>query len=143
MKLRKLSYIFLAFSLLGVSLVMNAKVKKSTVYMFGFSASFTDSLVYITDIQRLDSAYIDTKTDFLMDRPVYSDQLQTFLEATTGMPDCTCVVFFDTKKSKLSEEYAKIKKRYDQDSTLVVKTLPLGEFYFQSPRYVDNDKNKK
>ena len=46
MKLRKLSYIFLAFSLLGVSLVMNAKVKKSTVYMFGFSASFTDSLVY-------------------------------------------------------------------------------------------------
>lgn len=145
MKLNKISYILLAVCLLGVSVVMSAKVKRSTVYMFGFSASFTDSLVYITDIQKLDSAYIDTKTNFLIDRPVYSDQLQTFLEATTDMPDCTCVVFFDVKKNKLSEEYAKIRKRYDQDSTLVVKTLPLGKFYFQSPRYevTKTDKNGK
>ena len=94
------------------------------MYIFGFSASFTDSVVYITDIQQLDSAYIETKYDFLMDRAVYSDQLQTYLEAVKQMPNSTCAVFFHTKKSKLIEEYDKM-----------LKELTDGSFKFQSPVY--------
>lgn len=124
---------------LGLSMSVSAKVERTTVYMFGFSASFTDSLVYITDIQQLDSAYIDTKTKFLFDRVVYSDQLQTYLEGINAMPDCTCVVFFNTKKKKLEEDFRKIKNRYEKDPSLVLKTLTATEFYFQAPAFQKKD----
>lgn len=34
------------------------------VYVFGLAASFNDSIVYLTNIQELDSAWIDDKNDF-------------------------------------------------------------------------------
>ena len=83
-----------AFAFLCMSVSLCAKVERTTVYMFGFSASFTDSVAYITDVQQVDSAYIDTKTDFLLDRVVYSDQLQVFMESLNVMKDCTCAVLF-------------------------------------------------
>lgn len=86
--------------LLGlVGMSLSAKVERTTVYIFGFSASFTDSVAYITDVQQLDSAYIETKYDFLMDRVVYSDQLQTYLEAVKQMPNSTCTVFSIRKRT--------------------------------------------
>ena len=42
------------------------KIKCTPIYIFGSAISFTDSLVYITDIQILDSAWVDDKTDFLL-----------------------------------------------------------------------------
>ena len=89
----------------------------------------------ITDVQQLDSAYIETKYDFLMDRVVYSDQLQTYLEAVKQMPNSTCTVFFHTKKNKLMEEYNKIRKRYSGDESVMLKELTDGGFKFQSPVY--------
>ena len=122
--------------LLGlVGMSLSAKVERTTVYIFGFSASFTDSVAYITDVQQLDSAYIETKYDFLMDRVVYSDQLQTYLEAVKQMPNSTCTVFFHTKKNKLMEEYNKIRKRYSGDESVMLKELTDGGFKFQSPVY--------
>ena len=125
-----------ACALWCAGLSLSAKVERTTVYMFGFSASFTDSVAYITDIQQLDSAYIDTKTDFLMDRVVYSEQLQTYVEAMGLMGNCTCSVFFHTKKNKLQEEYEKIKKRYREDQGVVLKALEPGSFLFVSPVYM-------
>lgn len=125
-----------ACALWCAGLSLSAKVERTTVYMFGFSASFTDSVAYITDIQQLDSAYIDTKTDFLMDRVVYSEQLQTYVEAMELMGNCTCSVFFHTKKNKLQEEYEKIKKRYREDQGVVLKELEPGSFVFVSPVYM-------
>ena len=126
---------FFATCLLVLS-VMNAKITGTTVYMFGFSASFTDSLAYITDIQQLDSAYIDTKTGFLVDRAVYSDQLQTFIEAMKGVEQPTCAVFFHTKKAKLVKEFTKIKSKYATDDSLILMSVAGEGFRFQSPRYV-------
>ena len=49
------------------STTVEAKVKVAPkMYIFGFSASFKNSIVYFTDIQELDSAWIDTKTKFLL-----------------------------------------------------------------------------
>ena len=93
-----------ACALWCAGLSLSAKVERTTVYMFGFSASFTDSVAYITDIQQLDSAYIDTKTDFLMDRVVYSEQLQTYVEALELMGNCTCSVCFHTKTNQVQED---------------------------------------
>ena len=132
---------------------MSAKVERTTVYIFGFSASFTDSVAYITDIQCLDSAYVDTKSNFLMDRVVYSDQLQTYLEAFKDMKNSTCAVFFDTKKKNLQAEYDKIRKRYAKDRNIILKSTEGETFRFQSPVYQprpkapeakpDEQKNKK
>ena len=119
----------------GMATSLSAKVERTTVYIFGFSASFTDSVAYITDIQQMDSAYIETKSDFLMDRVVYSDQLQTYLEAVKQMPVPTCAVFFHTKKGKLQEEYEKIRKRYQEDKGVVLRDLPSTEFRFQASVY--------
>jgi len=70
-----------------------------------------------------------------MDRVVYSDQLQTYLEAVKQMPNSTCTVFFHTKKNKLMEEYNKIRKRYSGDESVMLKELTDGGFKFQSPVY--------
>lgn len=112
-----------------------AKVKKTPVYIFGFSASFTDSVAYITDIQCLDSAYIETKNGFLMDRMVYSDQLQTYLEGIKDMKNATSAVFFDIKKKNVQAEYNKIKKRYEKDDNVILTTMDGEPFRFQSPVY--------
>ena len=44
---------------------------KYGVYLAGVSASFTDSLVYFTDVQYLDSAAVDSK-GLLVGRALYS-----------------------------------------------------------------------
>ncbi len=124
-----------AIAVCCLSASLPAKVERTTVYIFGFSASFTDSVAYITDVQRLDSAYVETKGDFLVDRVVYSDQLQTYLEVVKGMQNSTCAVFFAMKKNKLQGEYDKIMKQYAADGNVVLKTLEPGAFNFQSPVY--------
>lgn len=124
----------------GVScFTASAKVERTKIYMFGFSASFTDSLVYVTDIQELDSAWIDTKSEFLIDRPIYSDQFQAYLTDNVGVPECTCVVFFNVKRKKLEEDYKKVKKRYESDPSLVVKALTKDDFKFKAPVYYGSD----
>ena len=50
----------------GFALQVSAKQKIEPRYLFGFAASFADSTVYFTDIQKVDSAWIDTKTKFLL-----------------------------------------------------------------------------
>ena len=52
---------------------------KYGVYLAGVSASFTDSLVYFTDVQYLDSAAVDDK-GLLVGRALYSIQLKDYLE---------------------------------------------------------------
>ena len=61
---------------------LHIHAKKETVqkmYMFGLSASFKDSVVYITDIQEVKDVWYDTKTKFLLGRENYSSQLSQYL----------------------------------------------------------------
>ena len=50
------------------------------VYAFGISASFTDTVVYFTEIQILDSAKVSAKEGSLAHRELYSYQLKNYLE---------------------------------------------------------------
>lgn len=84
------------------------------VYMYGFSASFNDSIAYFTDVVEVDSAWMDTKTDFLLGRDSYSQQLKSYLSQTMGQPNRTCIVMFGTKRSKVEEDYTKMKKLYTE-----------------------------
>lgn len=135
MKRFKISFL-LIFATLAIGISTYAKDKNTTgptkVYMFGFSASFNDSLVYITDIQAVDSALIEPKTEFLVNRTAYGNQLQFFLADRKERPNTTCVVFFNRKAEDLRKKYNKILKRYKNSNATILKTLSQDEFRFES-----------
>lgn len=134
MKRFKFSFLLL-FTVLAVGINSYAKDKNTTktekVYMFGFSASFNDSLVYITDIQAVDSVEIESKTNFLVGRTAYGNQLQFFLVDYKERPNTTCVVFYDKKEEKLRKRYNKILKRYRNSKETILKSLTRDEFCFK------------
>ena len=82
------------------------------VYMFGFAASFNDTIVHFTEIQPLDSAWIDSKTELLLGRNMYSNELRNYL-ASQDLPHRTCIVVYDQKLDKLQKRYLKMKKLYE------------------------------
>ena len=73
------------------------------VYAFGISASFTDTVVYFTDIQILDSAKV-SKEGFLSHRELYSYQLKNYLEDNQLQQNSTCMIYFSENKKKLEKE---------------------------------------
>ena len=84
---------------------------REKIYMFGFAASFSDTIVHFTNIQTIDSAWIETKSNFLMGRQQYSTTLRDYL-TKKQMPYRTCVVFYDKSLKKLQKKYLKMKKLY-------------------------------
>lgn len=113
---------------------MEAKTRiEPEMYVFGFSASFTDSIVYFTDIQKLDSAWYDTKTKFLLGRDNYSYQFRDYLKNSQNMPYRTCIVMFATSKKKADKKFQKLKKVYTVKSTgYDVRYLTSADFAFQA-----------
>lgn len=76
--MRFLRYLTAVAFLACMALPASAKMVDK-VYVFGLAASFNDSLVYITDIFEVDSAYIeDNRTHFLLNRGDYSYQLRNY-----------------------------------------------------------------
>lgn len=119
----------------AVSVFVGATAKKSKdkdkygVYMAGVSASFTDSLIYFTDIQYLDSAMVDGK-GFLVGRSQYSVQLKDYLETKEGGKNRTCFMFFNVKKNKLEKEISKLREKYKKGNNMVIKSVN-PEFKFE------------
>lgn len=87
-----------------------------SIYVFGFAASFTDSVVYFTDVQKVDSAWIDTKTKFLLGRDNYSYQLKNFLAGKRQEQNRTCLVMYGLTKKEAEKKYLKMKKLYTEKS---------------------------
>lgn len=92
---------------------------KYGVYLVGVSASFSDSLVYFTDIQYVDSASLEGN-GFLCNRAQYSEQLREFL-SSQGQPNRTCFMFFNKKQKPLQKEVHKLKQKYAKEGGIVVK----------------------
>ena len=92
------------------------QVRTSSMYMFGFSASFKDSVIYMTDVQQVEGAWIDTKTKFLLGRENYSHQLKEYLADKLQQPERVCMVFFAKKKKKAEKLYLKMKRKYVEKS---------------------------
>ena len=104
-----------AFSLKG-------KKQESGMYMAGVSASFTDSLIYFTEIQYLDSVLLD-KAKLLPMRVQYSEQLEDYLENNLGLKDRTCFIYFDYKKEKVEKVIKKMKSKYMKDGKALLKDV--------------------
>jgi hypothetical protein len=128
MKFAKIALLFVV-----VLTVCSAASKQSKpVYAFGFSASFTDTVVYYTEIQVLDSVSLD-KSGFLPYRDHYSYQLKNYLEYQKGEKNRTCMIYFSNNRAKLSKEQAKLLARYKKDKAIKQEELKQSEFSFKKP----------
>ena len=69
----------LAMVLMWVSVApkLYAKVEQRPIYICGYAVNFADSTVYLTEIQRIDTAYVESKNGFLMDRNQIADNKRT------------------------------------------------------------------
>lgn len=132
--MKKLKVLLPIFILLVVcSAATTKKGNSKLVYAFGVSASFTDTVVYYTDIQVLDSVTLEKKS-FLPDRNTYSYQLKNYLEYQRGLSDRTCMIYFSENKKKLSKELNKIVNRYKKDKSVSLQLINNGEFKFTKPK---------
>ncbi|MCD8297565.1 MAG: hypothetical protein LUC88_08330 [Prevotella sp.] len=98
-------------------------------YIFGFATSFTDSTIYITEIQQMDSLWIENKT-FMLDRDNYSYQLKNYLDKQ-GQQHRTCMMFFAIKRKDIDKKYEKIKKKYVTKGNYYISYLRENDFQFQ------------
>ncbi len=128
--MKSLKYILLFTLALIVSGVSAKSLKTNQVYMFGFSASFKDSIVYVTDIQHVEGAWIETKNKFLLGRDNYSYQLKNYLTDSLNQQDRICMVFYALKKKKAEKLYLKLMKKYKKGYE--VRYLNAREFKFDA-----------
>ena len=107
------------------------KKKPTTgVYVFGFSASFTDSTVYFTPIQYLDGVVLEKKSKFRPGAPESSYQLKDYLEQQRGEKNRVCAIFADETKAKAEKHFINVRKRYLNQKMNVV-FLTEQEFQYQ------------
>ena len=99
---------------LGVCSTASAKkVSVPKMYIFGMAASFSDTIIYFTNVQEIENAWIDTKGNMLLGRNFYSMELRNYLKYQ-GADNRTCIVVANKKRSKLEKKYLKMKKLYSQ-----------------------------
>lgn len=128
MKIKRIiSALFAVFMATGVW----ASLKPKTIYVYGFAASFNDSTVYFTDVQQVDSAYIDSKTKFLYGRETYSSQLRDFLEKS-GFKNATCTTSFSTSKKETEKKYLALRKRYLEGGNYNIHYLAEKDFHYRA-----------
>lgn len=117
-----------------------AKPKMKTVYMFGISTDYADSVMYMTDIHTMTPVYIESKTGFLYDRTIYSQQLQVYVEGAMNKPLTTCVVFFDTSLKALEKKFAKVFGKAKSKERLQVVPIDRKDFRFIPEEWTEHEK---
>ena len=113
------------------------KIRCTPLYIFGTATSFNDSLVYITDIQIIDSAWIDDKNGFLLKRNEYSNQLRNHF-TRQGQSSRTCQVTFATNEKDILKKYANLRKKLagtkKHPTHADIREIDEEEFTFSSVR---------
>ena len=140
--MNKKRYILLALILLTLSQGMMAKNKTvQKVYIYGFSASFQDSIVYFTDIQELENVTVAERTNFLSSRDSYSNQLRDYLTGK-NQPFRTCIVSYAFDRKHIEKKYLKLKSKYTKKGNFDIRYLKTDEFKFdkvQPAQVVEQD----
>lgn len=106
------------------------KIKEVPVYIWGASISFSDSVVYFTEIQKLDSIVLNN--GFLPHRQYYAYELKDYMNFQENMPGRISMIYFDEKRGKLEKKEQKIKKRLIEKEGKSVRYLG-DKFKFQKP----------
>ncbi len=146
MNIRKLALAALMMALGFSSLANAAKNDPKTAYIFGFASSFNDSTVYITGVQKVDSAYFVGKANFLVSRDNLFFPAER-LPGAAGSRYRTCAVFYDLNQKKVEKKWMKLYSKYtrkpkaqrlksgekpkDLPTPWLVKTIDNAEFHFE------------
>jgi hypothetical protein len=113
------------------------KVVQKPVYMIGVGFSLVDSMVFITDMQLVDSITIEKKTKFLVDRQLYSFQFQRYLEGAYKGGPYVPSVFFSPSRKKMERKYLSLHKRYVQSKDMRMILVDISQFRFKSEKYIE------
>ena len=134
MKIFKYILFTLLLSVAMPSAVQAKRMKMPQMYMYGFSASFQDSIVYMTDIQEVANVWYDTKTKFLVERQQYSYQLKNYLAQNMQQPNRVCVVMFAPTRKEAEKKFLKMRKEYTVKARgkYDVRYLTTEDFKFQA-----------
>ena len=108
----------------------NKKDKAVTVYVWGASMSFSDSIVYFTEIKKVDNVVL--KNGFLPNRQFYAYELKDYMNFKENMPGRISVIYFDEKRSDMEKKEQKIKKRLVEKEGKTVRYLG-DKFMFTKP----------
>lgn len=143
MKTMKYLTLLCAICTLSILNIDEAQAKKRPVtnlYLFGFSASFSDSTIYFTDIQVLDSAWVDEKTNILEHRNLYSQQLKDYLAASM-QANRVCIIMYALTKKEIEKTYLKMKRLYTKKSKLTydIRYLSENEFKFTKVTHYEQE----
>ena len=146
--MKSLRHLTLAAALMAASAYVQVAAKNHVVpkgYMFGFVASFNDSIVYFTDIQEVDSIWLTTKKNMLAGRSNYSYQLRDYCANKLDMPKRTCIVISDVKRKNVEKKYLKMKKQYTvkNEGKYDVRYLTASDFQFKSVNMDDSTTEEK
>ena len=82
---------------------------QTEVYVLGATLSFSDSIVYFTEIQRVEGAVIED--GFLPNSHLYSYELKDYMSFEEGKPGRTSFIYFSDKRSALEKQEQKVKKQ--------------------------------
>lgn len=134
--MKNLKYILFAL-LLSVVIPSEMQARRKQVpqmYLYGFSASFQDSIIYMTDVQEVTNVWYDTKTKFLVERQQYSYQLKDFLANNKQEPNRVCVVMYALTRKEAEKNFIKLRKEYTVKAKgkYDVRYLPITEFKFEA-----------
>ncbi len=99
-----------------------------TIFMYGMSFSFSDSIMYVTDIQQMDSVTIKDKY-LLAGRDQYSLQFKKWLEAG-GAPTQVSAINFFSKRGKAAKKFEKMRKGALKKHHCTIISVP--EFKFSA-----------
>ena len=105
-------------------------VESVPVYIWGVSMSFSDSTVYFTEIQELDSVVL--VNDALPHLQYYSYELKDYMSFEENMPGRISVIYFNEKRSKLEKKELKVKKHLIEKEGKIVRYLG-DKFKFVKP----------
>ena len=130
--MRKILFLIIVAAISVCGMAKNEKkVKKPAivpVYMYGMSTAFGDSVAYVTDIQRIDSAYMERK-HILGGLREYVQQLDQYYKSKGERRVNT--VFFKKNRKKAEKHFMKLRKKYNKQGQ-ELKPLPQGEFGFSA-----------
>ncbi len=138
--MKHLTYKMLAIAIVLATVAVGEIAAKRIVvpkmYMFGFAASFNDTIVHFTDVQEVEAAWVDSKSDFLLGRESYSLQLKQYLGRKENLPYRTCTIVYHLDREKLEKKYVKMKKLYthskDGKPHFDVRYLNASDFRFEA-----------
>ncbi|HZK04088.1 MAG TPA: hypothetical protein VFC94_06770 [Bacteroidaceae bacterium] len=107
------------------------KVELRTVHMFATSFSFTDSILFITDIQTVENVEFVNRF-FLLDITQFGVQFKDYLkEAGESSPQVSSL-FFSTKLRKVTKQYNSIHKKTEKKKQFIPYKIG-NEFKFNNP----------